>query len=617
MTLKTEQEYKNKIAALEAEIEKLKKEETQKIKNIKYGLNWIDVPEAFEEESKDSIPILEEVKEKAIKNDDGKPTHILIEGDNFHALTCLNYTHAGKIDVIYIDPPYNTGSDGFSYKDARFLDEYPNGRPVPKDDPLRHSSWLSFMNKRLKLARNLLKANGVIFISINEEEFSQLKLLCDDIFGMENYITSFTIKVRHEDRILKGDKPIHETTEQLLMYQKTSEFKIQKRKKDNSSAEEYVFQIKELIDNPKTIKMGNKEVKVFYPTEYEIIKTSPSFSNLKKIDIRGSIKAGNSSGRFHMKYLEPLRNEFSVLYKVPNIGDDGLGYRYFISRKNAKLANGSYFQGSPLNRQDILEIPYPNFFDYEEEFNEVGTEGGVRFDGGKKPIAFIENFLKIAFGNKKIIVLDFFAGSGSTGHAVLNKKNNSQFILVQSPDKTFEIKNGKEVALKGCENIFNAGFKRIVDATYQRCKNIICGFLPLKGEPVMGLGNSLKYYRTAFVGKNSAQSATDEDRISLSQKAGSLISLSENTLEEIKTTDFYQIFSDGKKYTAIYFSEDLSEFYDFVKEVESKNSKVSVFIFSWGSPDIFENEFNNLKNITIKAIPKPILEIYKSLNGGL
>ena len=277
------EQYEAQIKALKEEIELLKKKQTYEIKRQKYGLNWIDVPEAFEKDSENKIPVLEEVKDKSIKNDDGKPTHILIEGDNYHALQCLNYTHKGKIDVIYIDPPYNTGSDGFSYKDARFLDKYPDGTSVPKNHPLRHSYWLSFMNKRLRLARKLLKPDGVIFISINEDELSQLKLLCDEIFLPENYISTFVIKVRHDDRILKGDKPIHETVEFLLMYQNSSSFQIQKRLKDNSSPEEYKYQIKELISNPEIIKMGEKNVQVFKPGDYEIITTSASFNNLKKM----------------------------------------------------------------------------------------------------------------------------------------------------------------------------------------------------------------------------------------------------------------------------------------------------------------------------------------------
>lgn len=173
-TKKSKENLLLKIRELEKEVKKLN---TQIIKEDRYGLNWIDCPEAFETETEDKIPIIEEVKDKAITNEDGKPTHILIEGDNYHALTCLNYTHKGKIDVIYIDPPYNTGNDGFTYKDKRFLKEYPNGQLVPKDHPLRHSYWLSFMSKRLKLAKELLSDKGVIFISIDDNEAAQLKLL--------------------------------------------------------------------------------------------------------------------------------------------------------------------------------------------------------------------------------------------------------------------------------------------------------------------------------------------------------------------------------------------------------------------------------------------------------
>jgi DNA modification methylase len=219
-------ELHRKIKDLEGEVAYLNAQLKQ---DNRFGLHWIDVPEAFETGGENAIPILEEVPELSITKDDEKPTHILIEGDNYHALTCLNYTHQGKVDVIYIDPPYNTGSDGFTYKDKRFLDKYPDGTQLPKNHPLRHSSWLSFMDKRMKLASSLLKEDGVIYISINEEEYANLKLLCDSVFGYSNYITTITIKVRHENRILKGDKPMHETTELLLMYRKSDKFNISKR----------------------------------------------------------------------------------------------------------------------------------------------------------------------------------------------------------------------------------------------------------------------------------------------------------------------------------------------------------------------------------------------------
>ncbi len=148
---------------LEEELIRIRKENVRlkhALKQQRYGLAWLDIPEAFEDDVENKLPVLREDPNFAIKNKDEKPTHILIQGDNYHALTCLNYTHKGKIDLIYIDPPYNTGSDGFKYKDRRVLNKFPDGTVVPRDHPLRHSYWLSFMKKRLELAQNLVNYSG-------------------------------------------------------------------------------------------------------------------------------------------------------------------------------------------------------------------------------------------------------------------------------------------------------------------------------------------------------------------------------------------------------------------------------------------------------------------------
>src|SRR3989339_1549787 len=128
----------------------------------KYGLIWDEekVKEQFEKDAEGALPVLKEIKGKEITDKNGGPINILIEGDNYHALSVLNFTHQGKIDVIYIDPPYNTGKEDFKYND-KWIDE---------DDAYKNSKWLSFMNKRLKLASNLLKDDGVIFISIDDNE---------------------------------------------------------------------------------------------------------------------------------------------------------------------------------------------------------------------------------------------------------------------------------------------------------------------------------------------------------------------------------------------------------------------------------------------------------------
>ena len=129
--------------------------ELKKVEKIKkYGVVWEDKPENVAKKCETELPILEEDAKNEIKADDKKPVNILIDGDNYHTLSVLNYTHKGMVDVIYIDPPYNTGNgDIFIFND----------RIVDKEDAYRHSKWLSFMEKRLKLAKNLLKKNGILY----------------------------------------------------------------------------------------------------------------------------------------------------------------------------------------------------------------------------------------------------------------------------------------------------------------------------------------------------------------------------------------------------------------------------------------------------------------------
>lgn len=175
---------KNELKQKIEEIEGLTNEEKSELIKLlrsqkKYGLVWEDKPEDAEQRMVNEQPVLVEVPERAILSDDAEaPNHILIESDNLEALTALSYTHAGKIDVIYIDPPYNTGNKDFIYNDS-FVD---------KEDGYRHSKWLSFMNKRLKIAKNLLSEKGVIFISCDDNEQAPLKMLCDEIFGEANFL---------------------------------------------------------------------------------------------------------------------------------------------------------------------------------------------------------------------------------------------------------------------------------------------------------------------------------------------------------------------------------------------------------------------------------------------
>ena len=578
------------------EIEHLKKRK-------KYGLVWEDKPEAVVELCKNKLPVVKEIKNKAIITDKNKPVNLLIEGDNYHALSVLNYTHEKKIAVIYIDPPYNTGSDEFKYND----------RWVNKEAPYRHSRWLSFMAKRLKLSRNLLSDTGLIFISINEEELSQLKLLCDEIFRERNYLTTFTVKVRHEDRILKGDKDFHEVVEYLLLYRKSKQHKTVKRLRDNTSISEYVYDIEETNKNPQIMHFGSKSAKVFKPGEYNIIKKEPDESKLKKINIRGSIKEGNSSGRFYMRYLDPLKDKIGYLYKIDNIGNDGLGYRYFVMPTSKKKINGDYFQGVPVDRKDIKEFPYPNYLDFESEFNNVGYEGGIEFRNGKKPIDFILKILEMGGAKKNVnsVILDFFAGSGSIGHAILelNKEDGG--------NRTFIICTNNEVDKQTDEKLRKDGYKQ-GDAKYEaegvcqkvcypRMRNATLGYEDSRKNKFEGLGGNLKYFKTTFVDAEP----TDKNKKRLTEQATEMLCIKEGTFKSVLNRKHFKIFKNSNHYTGIIL--DQLAIPEFKKAIKDIKGKFSVYVFSL-SDETFDEEFADVKQkIKLSPIPEAILRVYRRI----
>ncbi len=409
-------------------------------------LHWIGKEAVVNHDKEVPFRLLKKVKAHSVGENS---QNLIIHGDNLEALKALMPYYQGKVKCIYIDPPYNTGNEGWVYNDKvnspkikKWLGKVVGGEA---EDLCRHDKWLCMMYPRLKLLRDLLSEDGVIFISINEDELFNLNYLCNDIFGDDNYLTTFTVKVRHEDRILKGDKDFHEVVEYLLLFRKSKQFKTVKRIFDNTSVEEYLYSIEELNKNiPETI-IGNKRVWILKPGEFKIIKKNPSEKNLKKINIRGSIKEGNSSGRFYMNYLSKLKDKRGYLFKVENMGDDATGSRYFLMPSSEKKLNGDYFQGVPQNREVTKEVPFANFLDFTFDFNNVGYEGDVDFRFGKKPINFIKRIFEMGGvkNDNNAIILDSFGGSGSTGHAVLdlNKEDggNRTFILVEMEDYAKDI----------------------------------------------------------------------------------------------------------------------------------------------------------------------------------
>lgn len=379
----------------------------------KYGLVFEEHTEEVDERLQNEIPVLCEDKERRICKDETLPWNFIIEGDNLQALYLLEKTHKGKIDCIYIDPPYNTGNEDFIYNDNY----------VDKNDMYRHSKWLSFMEKRLKIAYKLLSDTGFIFISIDDKESATLRLLCDSIFGEWNYEKTDYIQVRYLEKTLKSDMKYHKEIEQVLIYKK-SDKAIPYIKPLDYDYNKFIYSIEELSPGEE-IELGGKKVIIFQQDEYRIIKHASGFKDgLKEIWATGTILNGNSSGRFFRDYIDGRKDidGLGVLYKVYDIGDDKYDYRYFTGPRQQKATKGKYYQGVPLEKiEDNAKkfVPIPNFFDMAADFGNIRHEGGVPFNSGKKPVKMIRRFIDY-FKRTDITVLDFFAGSGTTAEAVLN-----------------------------------------------------------------------------------------------------------------------------------------------------------------------------------------------------
>jgi adenine-specific DNA-methyltransferase len=563
----------NEKAQLENEVARLNKKiakyEAVELKQNRFGLVWLDVPEAFEDDVENKLPILEEVPKLAINSKDGKPTHLLIEGDNYHALTCLNYTHKGKVDVIYIDPPYNTGSDGFKYKDRRFLKEFPDGTPVEVDHPLRHSYWLSFMKKRLEISRDILKSTGIIFISIDDNECAQLKLLCDEIFNEKNFVAQLVWKKKYTGG--KHARHYVDMHEYILVYAKNrSEIgDVMMNRPDEemgkfTEIDKYLKTRGKYYIRPLKSNLAERKTLV-YPiqtpdgkeTTTQWLVGKDTFQDLLKDERIEFRKKRNGEYQIYKKYYE---NDNGGMVKVPSL---------------------------------ILEFPNT---EAKAELKDIFNieEGRDNIFYTVKPVNLIKYLLR-PFALPNAIILDFFAGSGTTGQSVLelNKKDdgNRQFILVTNND---EITNGKK-------------HKIMTDICYPRIKKITNGYNGNKG-----LGNSVKYFRTAFVGKNNILKADDADKIELAHNAGGMLAIAENTFDQVEQNDYWQIFGNEKQYTAVYFREEYGKFDDFIERVRKLKKPAVVYIFSWEKEFEF-NEFEDDKNIKVKTIPQPILEIYKQI----
>lgn len=532
----------------------------------KYGLIWEEHEERVDKELETQIPTFEEIKDKEIVSNPDEKFNFLLEGDNLHSLYLLEKTHKEKIDVIYIDPPYNTGSKDFIYNDKIIDDE----------DGYKHSKWLSFMNKRLQMAQRLLSDTGVIFISIDDNEIAQLKLLCDTIFNEINRISIHHVQVRYAEKSLADGKSVKPVMEYVLVYAKDiNKFKLNLPKEEYTDAS-FLYEIEELSSGV-IVKDGNVTMQVFKPGEWQIKKKNESSQNLlKETWVSGTIYSKMSYGQVVKRYIEPRYSSdgLGCLYKVIGRGEDGLGYRYYVGPSKKGSTRCKMYSGMPLSRIDEIksnggsfrEVPISNLINYAADFGNIRHEGNMTFNSGKKPVKMLKELINY-HPNKNAVVLDFFAGSGSTAQAVLelNKEDNGkrQFILCTNNENNI------------CEEI-----------TYKRIKNVITGYG--KYNP---LKSNLKYYRCTYIPRINTETEDLHNNLLINIK--NLIQL-ENGIE----------IDDNK--IRVYLNEDeLDRFSTNEKELEicEKIYISSDILLTSEQENIFENN-----NIEVYIIPEYYFE---------
>lgn len=532
----------------------------------KYGLVWEDKPEDVEEQLRDNLPVLKEVKDKAIINGEDNPNHILIEGDNLHALTALTFTHEGKIDVIYIDPPYNTGNKDFKYNDS-FVD---------KEDSYRHSKWLSFMDKRLRIAKRLLSEKGIIFISIDDYEQATLKLLCDEIFTEMNFVGNIVWQRSYAPINLK--KTISQNHDFILIYCKQEFATLELNKLPRSEAATSIYK------NPDNDPRG-----VWQSDNFSV---GPAVKEkLYEITTPAGRIVTPPNGRCWL--LTKDRYEEFIRDNRIWFGKDGKGVPR-IKRFLSEVRDGVV----AMSLWTYQEVGHTQ--DAKRELKEVLHENERPFET-VKPIKLIDRILKLTTDNKKpYTILDFFAGSGTTLHATMDLNSidggNRQCILVTNNENNI------------CEEV-----------TYERNKRVIQGYTSAKGVAVAGLeNNNLRYFRSEYVSRIKSLKNKKE----LTRLATELLCIKEDCYTQstsISGTEQSQIavFEDVKtQMVVIYddlFIEDSIEIIKQLKENQQTNNRIKVYVFSNGQYPYTEDFEEVAHCVELCALPDAIYKAYQNV----
>lgn len=616
---------KKDLVAKLKQLEGLTPEERAELINLlntkkKYGLIWEDKPEDVEEQLRTQLPVLREVVEKRIlatpipstgeeKNhsvqaqqqlfesdepensnlkaspkggglEGASPNHILIEGDNLHALTALTFTHEGKIDVIYIDPPYNTGSK----EDFIYNDHY-----VDKEDAFRHSKWLSFMQRRLKLAKVLLREDGVIFCSIGDDEISQLTLLFDEVFTEANKLGVITRVAKTAGDMGNYFAP---SKDYIVVYTKNksmlSNFK--------DDVDESLFKKIE-IDGEKKGERYRDDVAFYQASQKDLRPNQKYFVDcpdgakvIPPCSIQDEIMR-DGDGRWRWSKETYLLNRHLLVFKQtkksPLLDEYGQQAKWNVYTKSY-LNDRSEKGASPR--------------DYLDQFiNRKGADLIKQYDinfSFSKPFELIQHLVKITNKSNDLTFLDFFAGSGSSLHSIMkmneSDNGNRQCIIVTNNENSI------------CEEV-----------TYPRCERLIKKYVNIKGQEMPYFPkNNLRYYRSEYVGREK----THKNKRELVLAATELLCIKEDIYTELAELNGQKLdkktircFSDKGRYLMVIYDEETIETLLPLISAIDTHHKIKIYIFAPGQYPFTEEFEDVLDKVELCALPDAIYKAYSNV----
>ena len=548
----------------------------------KYGLVWEEKPEDIEERLREDLPVLVERNDDKvhpiISDNPDAPNHLIIEGDNLAALTELSYTHAGKIDVIYIDPPYNTGSKeregGFFYNDD-FVD---------LDNEYFHSKWLCFMFKRLKIAHKLLSERGVIFISIDDNEQANLKILCDEVFGKSNFVGTYFWKRTGTPPALSYK--IRRKLEYVICYQKTN---IPQR----TFAQGYI----DGGDVP-LLNTGNSESVLTFPVgtvHFNLPDGTYSPSPSYKIRLVDDVIVENG------RNVNAFRAEGHFKWGQANLEREVSEGTYFLIKSrqfSPRFQKATKATKVPSNIIDD-EVAVGTNEDAQKEMNHLNMSFSYA-----KPSSLVKFLIKMPFWEEKdITILDFFAGSGTTLHAVMA-------LNVEDEGKRTCILCQREDQIPGTNSYICSGI------TYERNRRLIEEFVNADNVFTnIFPDNNLRYYRTEFLPRErSVKNMRD-----LVQASTGLLCIKNDLYTEASfggrkmNPKYARYFEHAGQRMLVIYEERAIPFIAEIIKTMPEGEKIKVYVFSHGSY-AYDDEFAEVADrVKLCALPQAIYDAYQKV----